>query len=177
MPLDPGVVQIKVSRDGHQSWETSIELSSGENQTIRVVLAEAEGDLNLATLELGSEPTGLTIILDGQELQQKTPWKTQLPPGPHNLALRQNGIVQWKHSLQAEARTLYEFNPSMSAIKQKEREQRERQIASAGAGSTSAWCRTRAPPSRAPPRPVPAPPARPRRPPGPGFVRHLGRLG
>ena len=157
VPLDPGVVQIKISRDGHQSWETSVELSSAETQTIRVVLGVAEGDANMATLALGSEPTGMTVLLDGQELQQKTPLKMQIAAGPHHISLRQNGEVQWKHSFQAEARTLYEFNPSMSAIKQKERELRERQIAAAHE-------RTSAAPPRAEPRqaeraPAPPPPA------------------
>jgi len=128
VPLDPGVVQIKVSRDGHQSWETSVELSSGENQTVRVVLAQAVGDPSLSTLELTSTPAGLGIVLDGQDVGQRTPWKTQLPPGPHILQLRdEKGGIAWKHSWNAEARTLYTFNPSMDAAKQKERVERERQ--------------------------------------------------
>jgi serine/threonine protein kinase len=125
--LDPGVVQIKVSRDGHQSWETSVELSSGEQQTIRVALAEAVGDPNLATLEIGSQPAGLEIVLDGKDTGQKTPWKTQLPAGAHTVQLRDaTGVVSWKHTWNAEARTLYEFKPSMDASKQKERVERER---------------------------------------------------
>ncbi len=135
VPLDPGVVQIKVSRDGHQSWETSVELSSGEAQTIRVVLGVIEGDANMATLALDSEPKGLTILLDGQELPQKTPVKMPVTPGPHTIILRQNGELQWKHSFLAEASTLHEFNPSMSDIKQKERIERERQVAAAATAS------------------------------------------
>jgi hypothetical protein len=149
--LDPGVVQIKVSRDGHQSWETSVELSSGEQQTIRVALAEAVGDPNLATLEIGSQPAGLDIILDGKETGQKTPWKTQLPSGAHTVQLRDaSGAVSWKHTWNAEARTLYEFKPSMDATKQKERVERERlaatgrapaqrAVAPVGGGSASAF--------------------------------------
>jgi serine/threonine protein kinase len=147
--LDPGVVQIKVSHDGHQSWETSIELSEAENQTIRVALAEVQGDPNLATMEIGSQPAGLAIVLDGVEVEQRTPWKTQLPPGPHTVQLRDpSGAIAWKHSWNVEARTLYEFNPSMTAAKQQERVERERQVrvggplpgrtVDAGTGSASA---------------------------------------
>ncbi|MBZ0231751.1 MAG: protein kinase, partial [Deltaproteobacteria bacterium] len=125
--LDPGVVQIKVSRDGHQSWETSVELSAGEAQTIRVALVEAAGDPSLATLELGSQPAGMAIVLDGQDTGQRTPWKTQLPAGAHTVQLRDaSGSIAWKHTWTVEPRTLYEFTPSMDAAKQKERVARER---------------------------------------------------
>jgi hypothetical protein len=126
--LDPGVVQIKVSRDGHQSWETSVELSSGENQTIRVALAEAVGDPNLATLSVGSQPAGMSVVLDGKDTGEKTPWKTQLPAGAHTVQLRDAmGAIAWKHTWQAEARTLYEFTPSMDEAKRQERVARETQ--------------------------------------------------
>ena len=123
--LEPGVVQIKVSRDGHQSWETSVELSAGETQTIRVVLGAADANANMATLAVDSQPQGMTVLLDGQELPQKTPVKLPVPPGQHTVTLRQHGVVQWRHSFVAEAGTLHEFNPSMSDLKQKEREERE----------------------------------------------------
>ncbi len=125
--LDPGVVQIKVSREGHQSWETSVELSKGEAQTIRVALAAAVGDPNLATLELGSQPVGMAIVLDGRDTGKQTPWTTQLPAGPHTVQLRDaGGAIAWKHTWSVEPRTLYEFAPSMDAGKQQERIERER---------------------------------------------------
>ena len=143
--LDPGVVQIKVSRDGHQAWETSVELSKGEDKTIRVALAEAVGDPTLATLELGSQPVGLAIVLDGLDIGQMTPWKTQLPAGSHTVQLRDtSGAIAWKHTWNAEARTRYEFAPSMDAAKQQERVERERMamrekpVRAAGTGAAGA---------------------------------------
>ena len=125
--LDPGVIQVKISHADYQSWETSVELSSAETQTIRVVLAAAQAgpDANLATLSLDSDPSGLTVLLDGKELEAKTPIKQSIEPGPHNIALRQSGEVLWRQHFVAEARTLYEFAPSMSEIKRREREERE----------------------------------------------------
>jgi hypothetical protein len=171
VPLDPGVVQIKVTREGHQAWETSVELSSGETKTIRVELGKMEGDANLATLALDSEPEGLTVILDGAELQQKTPFKMPLPPGPHSVAVRQNGELMWKHSFQAEAGTLHAFNPNMSEIRQKERERIERERV-AQTPSPAVQHERVAPVVRAPP--TPREPAGPgstiasAQPPGPG---------
>ena len=146
VPLDPGVVQIKVSREGSQSWETSVELSAGETKTIRVSLGAAEGDANLATLSLASEPAGLTVILDGQELAQKTPIKMQVPPGPHTVAVRQSGEVMWRHSFQAEAGTLHEFKPSLAEIRAKQERDRVAQAAQHERTSSS----VRAPVTREP---------------------------
>jgi serine/threonine protein kinase len=154
VPLDPGVVQIKVSREGHQSWETSVELTSGQTKTVRVSLGAAEGDANMATLSLVSDPDGLTVLLDGQELTQKTPLKMPVPPGAHTVTIRQNGEVMWRHSFQAEASTLYEFKPSMSEIRAKQ--ERERVAASS--------------PSVQHERAVARPPVNREPPPGPGSV-------
>jgi eukaryotic-like serine/threonine-protein kinase len=120
VPLDPGVVQIKVSREGSQSWETSVELTAGQTKTVRVSLGAAEGDANMGTLSLVSDPDGLTVVLDGNELAQKTPIKMPIAPGMHNVVVRQNGEVMWKHSFQAEAGTLHEFKPSMAEIRAKQ---------------------------------------------------------
>jgi|JI10StandDraft_1071094.scaffolds.fasta_scaffold00773_40 serine/threonine protein kinase len=131
IPLEPGVIQVKISRDGFVSWETSIELSSNETQTIRAVLAPAPAgpEANMAMLVLDSEPQGLTVLLDGKELEQKTPIKMAVEPGSHNVSLRQAGEVMWRQHFVAEARTQYEFNPSMSDVKRREREEREAQAA------------------------------------------------
>ncbi|MBP8808446.1 MAG: protein kinase [Kofleriaceae bacterium] len=125
--LEPGVIQVKVSRDGYVSWETSVELSAKETQTIRVVLAQAPAgpEANMAILVLDSEPQGLAVILDGQELPERTPIKLPVNPGAHTVSLRQNGEVVWRQKFDAEPRTQYEFAPSMSEVKRREREARE----------------------------------------------------
>ncbi|MBK9037498.1 MAG: protein kinase [Myxococcales bacterium] len=132
--LEPGVVQVKISRDGFVSWETSIELSSSETQTIRAVLAPAPAgpEADMAMLVLDSEPQGLTVLLDGKELPDKTPIKMAVSPGNHSVALRQAGEVLWRQRFEAEARTQYEFSPSMSEVKRRERGEREaRELAQA----------------------------------------------
>jgi serine/threonine protein kinase len=124
--LEPGVIQVKISRDGFVSWETSIELSSNETQTIRAVLAPAPAgaDANKAMLVLDSEPRGITVLLDGKELIEKTPIKMPVDPGAHTVSLRQAGEIVWRQSFNAEPRTQYEFAPSMSDVKRREREER-----------------------------------------------------
>ena len=129
--LDPGVAQVKVSRDGHLSWETSIELSSNETQTVRVVLGPAPAglDASQASLELSSDPGGLAVLLDGHDIGKRTPVTMPIPPGAHTVSLRQYGDIVWRHTFDAEAGTLYQFNPSMDDAKVAERAARERQPA------------------------------------------------
>ncbi len=127
--LEPGVVQVKISHEGHLSWETSIELSSNETQTVRVVLgpAPAGEDAGQGSLELSSDPPGLAVLLDGHDLGRRTPVTLLLPPGDHIVSLRQYGDIVWRHWFTVEAGTLYQFNPSMADIKVAERAARERQ--------------------------------------------------
>jgi serine/threonine protein kinase len=167
IPLEPGVIQVKISRDGFVSWETSIELSSNETQTIRAVLAPAPAgpEANMAMLVLDSEPQGLTVLLDGKELEQKTPLKMAVEPGSHNVSLRQAGEVMWRQHFVAEARTQYEFSPSMSEVKRREREEREAQAALA-----QQQIRDARPAAPRPTQPTVAPPAPPPLPPGPSVA-------
>ena len=123
--LEPGVIQIKISHPAFVSWETSVELSARETQTIRVVLSAASpAELAVATLQLNSDPPGLTVVLDGQPRPERTPASLTLEPGPHTVALTQDGAVVWTQDIVAEARTRYEFSPSMSDAKRREREAR-----------------------------------------------------
>ena len=41
----------------------------------------------IGTLNLVTNPPGLTVLLDGQEQSGKTPAIFQLPPGPHHVEL------------------------------------------------------------------------------------------
>jgi serine/threonine protein kinase len=129
--IEAGKLQVVISRDGYQSYVQSIELSPGETQTFRVVLEKATGDLNLATLTVDSNPQGLTVVLDGQDIG-KTPLNQQVSPGPHTVALKDGTQIKWKESFDAVANAKFAFNPDMSESKQKEREQREQRLAAVG---------------------------------------------
>lgn len=136
--LPAGIHQIQIHRDGYKAWLTSLELSAAETQTLRVVLEPLGGTaVAEATLILSSTPTGLDVVLDGKLLDERTPIKMPIRPGPHVVVLRQDGVEVWRNELHAKANAEYEFSPSMSADKQRERAQRtasrSRQIAVAPA--------------------------------------------
>ena len=128
--LEPGNYQIQIHRTGYKSWLTSLELSANETQTLRVVLEPLSTHTVAAeaTLMLGSTPDGLDAFLDGKPLGI-TPVKAQLAPGRHTIVLKQDGAEVWRHELEAKASANYEFSPSMSETKRRERAQRAAPIA------------------------------------------------
>ena len=123
--LEAGIHQVSINRAGHKAWLTSLELSPGEIQTLRVVLEPlgTASPIADATLIIRSTPDNLEAVLDGQVLPVKTPIKMPLRVGPHTVVLRQNGIDVWRQELVAQAAADYEFSPSMTADKQRERAQ------------------------------------------------------
>jgi eukaryotic-like serine/threonine-protein kinase len=122
--LAAGIHQIEIHKDGYKSWVTSLELSAGELQTLRVVLEPMPEVETAATLTINTDPAGLEVVLDGTLLPDKTPIKTSLPVGPHQIVVRKDGADVWTQQLTAEASSDYEFNPSFTAAKQRERAER-----------------------------------------------------
>jgi len=123
--LPAGIHQVEIHRQGYKAWLTSVELSAREAQTLHVVLeplgAAAQAD---ATLAISTTPPGLEATLDGQPLAEKTPTKSTLKVGPHTIAVKQNGVEVWHQQFTAEASSDYEFTPSFTADKQRERAER-----------------------------------------------------
>ena len=122
--LAAGVHQIEIHRTGYKSWLTSLELSANETQTLRVVLEPLTAKAVEASLTITTTPPGLEVVIDGKVQDQKTPFKSTLAPGLHEITVRQNGSDVWHQRLEAEASSNYEFNPSFTADKQRERAQR-----------------------------------------------------
>ena len=121
--LAAGIHQIEIKKTGYKSWLTSIELSANEVQTLRVVLEPLNNSAD-ATLTVSTTPAGLDVVVDGQLLAQKSPIKTSLKVGQHTIVVKQNGTEVWRQNVNAEAASDYEFNPSFTADKLRERAQR-----------------------------------------------------
>jgi hypothetical protein len=124
--LPAGIHQIEIHRNGYKSWLTSIELSAMETQTLRVVLEPltAAAVASEASLTITTTPSGLEVVIDGHVQAQRTPFKSTLKAGTHKISVRQNGVDVWHQDLDAEASSDYEFNPSFTVEKQRERAQR-----------------------------------------------------
>jgi len=122
--LAAGVHQIEIHRKGYKSWLTSLELSSAETQTLRVVLEPLTTKESDATLTITTTPDGLEVIIDGKVQPQRTPYKGPLKVGAHKIVVRQDGVEVWHQTLDAESSSDYAFNPSFTEDKQRERAQR-----------------------------------------------------
>jgi serine/threonine protein kinase len=126
--LAPGAYQVEVRRDGYNSWLTKLELSAsdGITQAVRTALVpRGNGAVSTdATLAVTTTPEGLDVYLDGELQAQKTPFKATVRLGSHVVTLQQNGVEVWKQSFTAEASANYEYNPVVTAERQKERSER-----------------------------------------------------
>ncbi len=124
--LPAGVHQITIQRGGYKAWLTSLELSANESSMLRVVLEPLGGAAasSEATLTLVTTPPGLEVVLDGQLLEKRTPLKMPLKPGRHVIVVQQDGVEMWRQTIDAKPAVDYEFSPSMTEDKQRERAER-----------------------------------------------------
>jgi hypothetical protein len=124
--LPAGVHQIMIQRSGYKAWLTSIELSANETSTLRVALEPLGGAAasSEATLTLTTTPPDLEVVLDGQLLEKRTPIKMPLKPGRHVIVVRKDGVEMWRQVIDAQPAVDYEFSPSMTEDKQRERAER-----------------------------------------------------
>jgi hypothetical protein len=153
--LPAGIHQIEIRKPGFKSWLTSIELSANEVQTLRVVLEPLTSRDASASLAVSTTPSGLDVVIDGKLFAQKSPIKTSLSVGQHTISVKQNGVEVWHQSVNAEASSDYEFNPSFTDDKKREREQHP--AAAAPPPVTPTPGATPAPKPAATPKPATAP--------------------
>ena len=73
------------------------------------------GSTGEATLSVSSTPSGLEAELDGVMLPEHTPIKLPIKPGSHTIVLKKNGAEVWRQTVNAEASSDIELNPSFTA--------------------------------------------------------------
>ena len=116
--LPPGAHQIEIRHSGYKSWLTSLDLSSRETQTMRVVLEPLGTAKTTATtdasLALSTTPPDLEVVLDGALLGAHTPIRVPLKVGTHTVAVRRGGAIVWKQTINAAPSSNYEFSPVLT---------------------------------------------------------------
>jgi serine/threonine protein kinase len=153
--LAAGTYQVEIHRTGYKAWLTSVELSTAENQTLRVVLEPLDKtEADTASLAISTTPSGLDVVIDGKPQGSKTPLKATIKAGSHVIVVRQNGVEVWRQSLKAEANSDYEFNPSFTADKQRERAARG---SAPTVGAPKPPSANKSKPEETPPEPTPEP--------------------
>jgi hypothetical protein len=124
--LPAGNYQVEIRHPGHKAWRTTLELSPGESASMRAVLEPMVAPSEDATLAVATTPSGLDVYIDGTLFPQPSPIKTMLKVGSHTISVRQSNIEVWRTTIDAEAASDYEFNPSFTDAKKRERAQRSK---------------------------------------------------
>ncbi|MEP6862317.1 MAG: serine/threonine-protein kinase [Deltaproteobacteria bacterium] len=115
--LPAGVHQIEIHRSGYTAYLTSLELAANDKQSLHIELRPlgTTGTTGEATLSVSSTPSGLEAELDGVVLPEHTPIKLPIKPGSHTIVLKKNGAEVWRQTVNAEASSDIELNPSFMA--------------------------------------------------------------
>ena len=95
---------------------TSLELAANDKHSLHIELrplgTSASGE---ATLSVATTPSGLEAELDGVMLPQHTPNQLPIKPGSRTIVLKKNGAEVWRQTVNAEASSDIEHNPSFTA--------------------------------------------------------------
>jgi hypothetical protein len=108
--LDPGVYTVAVRRPGYKKWSTEVTLKDADKQTVRVAL-----EPGVAQVSVTSQPPGLTVTLDGKQLDQVTPVEFQTQAGQHQLVVTNSAGNTWPQDFTAEIDGKYTFHAPLTA--------------------------------------------------------------
>lgn len=109
--LSAGSHKIEIRHAGYKTWISPIEVRENEAQTLRVALAP--GGSEVATLQITSTPTGLTVHIDGEAITEVTPATIEVAPGPHSVAVSDGHGHTWREQIKAAADTQYAFHAAL----------------------------------------------------------------
>jgi serine/threonine protein kinase len=116
--LAAGVHQIEIHRSGYTAYLTSLQLTANDKHSLHIELRPlgTTGTSGEATLSVSSTPSGLDAELDGVMLPQHTPIKLPIKPGSHTIILKKAGAEIWRQTVNAEASSDIELNPSFTTF-------------------------------------------------------------
>ena len=115
--LAPGVHQVEIHRSGYTAYLTSLDLAANDKHSLHIELRPlgTTGAIGEATLSVSSTPSGLEAELDGVVLSEHTPIKVPIKPGAHTIVLKRGGAEVWRQTVNAEASSDIELNPSFAS--------------------------------------------------------------
>jgi len=106
--LEAGPHIIEIRRGGYRSYVSSLQLSPGGNETLRVVLEEVKDDsarLRVHVADAGELRVDGLAVAAGESVR--------LDPGPHSIEVWAQGEMVWSRTLDAEPGTNYDFTPGI----------------------------------------------------------------
>jgi len=99
LPLAPGQYNLVLRLQGYEPYAGPVQVKDNIQTQFPVVLTE-KSTSRIAWAQVGSNPKGAEIIVDGASTGQFTPARVQVPAGTHTITLRMNGFQQAKKMFQ-----------------------------------------------------------------------------
>jgi hypothetical protein len=92
--LVPGKHLVEIRMEGYENWNESVDIEHSKEADLTAVLQQLTGSLNIK-----SEPSKATIIIDGNEVGDTPANITDLVPGKHLVEVRMEGYEGWSESV------------------------------------------------------------------------------
>jgi serine/threonine protein kinase len=86
LPASSGVHTVMITLTGYQAESREVRVSHEDTEMPLVSMRAANG-----VLMLTSDPSGLSVIVDGRSTGYQTPVRMTLPAGPHNVTVDRSG--------------------------------------------------------------------------------------
>ncbi|MBC8552844.1 MAG: PEGA domain-containing protein, partial [Candidatus Brocadiales bacterium] len=96
--LKPGKHLVEVKMDGYKTWSESVEISADKENKITAELQILVGSLNV-----NSQPTNATIIIDGNEVGNTPTNVSDLKPGKYLVEVKMDRYKNWSESVEINA--------------------------------------------------------------------------
>jgi hypothetical protein len=93
-----GAHQVEVKMDGYEVWSESTEISTDREKKLTAVLQILTGSLNIK-----SEPSNATIVIDGSEVGDTPAEVNDIKPGKHLVEVKMDGYQTWSESVEISA--------------------------------------------------------------------------
>jgi len=90
----PGEHKIEIIIDGYETWNESVEIIGDKENSITAVLHAITGSINIE-----SNPSDATILLDGKEVGTTPDTITHAAIGIHEIEVKKEGHAEWKKKL------------------------------------------------------------------------------
>lgn len=87
--LEYGAYNIKLEKEGYDSFETQIILNSDQ----KVINAELEKEVKMGKVTINSVPEGAEVYIDNAKVGY-TPVSTQVTQGKHNITVNKSGYIE-----------------------------------------------------------------------------------
>jgi hypothetical protein len=92
---------------GYKFWTASIEMRAGGIERLNARL-----EVDYASLDLVSVPTGASVVMDGHEVGKSPIHLDRLTPGEvHHIELRKSGFLPWSTEIKTEPGRLTTLRP------------------------------------------------------------------